>query len=113
MIVVELASESGLNGKILMERPEDGGYPTGVTVAEADDLLIMRGEITQRGGVIGSRPALILEGVKFETCLQATNKGGQIIGGDGYLEFHNVKQAISKPLRRSALLGLIQALLKN
>jgi alpha-L-fucosidase 2 len=93
VIVVELASESetGLNGKIRMERPEDNGYPTAVTVAEADDLLIMRGEVTQRGGVIDSKPAPILEGVKFETCLQVTNQGGQVIGGEGYLEFQNVQ----------------------
>jgi alpha-L-fucosidase 2 len=95
VIVIELASESdaGLNGKIRMERPEDGGYPTAVTIAEADDLLVMRGEVTQRGGVIDSRPAPILKGVKFETCLQIRNQGGQVFGGDGYLELVNVQQA--------------------
>ena len=95
VIVVELAfeSEEGLNGKIRMDRHEDRGYPTAVTVAEADDLLVMRGEVTQRGGVIDSRPAPILEGVKFETCLQIRNQGGQVFGGDGYLELVNVQQA--------------------
>ncbi len=95
VIVVELSSEAeeGLNGKIRMERPEDRGYPTAVTVAEADDLLVMRGEITQQGGVFDSRPAPILEGVRFETCLKVSNQGGQVVSGDGFLELVNVKHA--------------------
>ena len=95
VIVIELTSESeaGLNGKIRLERPEDIGYPTAVTVAEADDLLVMRGEVTQRGGVIDSRPAPILDGVRFETCLKVYNQGGEVTGGDGFLELVNVQQA--------------------
>ncbi|MFP4366791.1 MAG: glycosyl hydrolase family 95 catalytic domain-containing protein, partial [Bacteroidales bacterium] len=93
VVEIETESEAGLNGRIRMERPEDNGYPTAATVAEGDDLLVMRGEVTQRGGVIDSRPAPILDGVKFETCLQASNQGGQVIRGDGYLELVNVQQA--------------------
>ena len=95
VIVVELSSESaeGLNGRIWLERPEDAGDPTAVTVAEANDLLVMRGEVTQRGGVIDSKPAPILDGVRFETCLKVSNQGGQVKSGDGHLEFVNVRQA--------------------
>ena len=95
VIVVELASESatGLNGRIRLERPEDMGTQTAVTIAEADDLLVMRGEVTQRGGVIDSRSAPIHEGVKFETCLKLRTEGGSVTGGDGYLELQNVKKA--------------------
>ncbi len=95
VIVVELASESesGLNVKIRLDRPLDMGYPTAVTIAEADNLLVMRGEVTQRGGVIDSRPAPILDGVRFETCLKVYNQGGKVTGEDGFLELINVKQA--------------------
>ncbi len=94
-IVVELTSESekGLNGKIWLTRPEDGDHPTAVVVAEEDNLLVMRGEVTQRGGIIDSKPAPILEGVKFETRLKVKNHNGQVAMGEGYLELSNVHQA--------------------
>lgn len=95
VIIVELAtdSESGLSGRIWLERPEDRSLPTAVVVAEDDNLLVMRGEVTQRGGVIDSRPAPIKEGVRFETCLEVKHEGGHVAGGDGYLELANVQQA--------------------
>jgi len=95
VIVVELTSESaaGLNGRVWLERPADRGYSTANTVAESDNLLVMRGEVTQRGGVIDSRPAPILEGVKFETCLKVNHQGGHVLGGEGFLELANVKKA--------------------
>jgi alpha-L-fucosidase 2 len=95
VIIVELTSESaqGLNGRIWLERPEDRGYPTSHTVAESDNLLVMRSEVTQRGGVIDSRPAPILHGVKFETCLKVAHEGGRVMGGEGFLELENVPKA--------------------
>jgi alpha-L-fucosidase 2 len=95
VIIVELESEAeaGLNVKIRLERPLDNGYSTAVTVAEANDLLVMRGEVSQRGGVIDSRPAPLLDGVRFETCLKVYNQGGKVTGGDGFIELVNVQQA--------------------
>ena len=94
-IVIELMSEAaeGLNGKVWLARPEDHGFPTVTVFAEDDDLLVMHGEVTQRGGVIDSRPAPILEGVKFETRLKVQNRDGQVSMGEGYLELSNVQQA--------------------
>jgi alpha-L-fucosidase 2 len=96
VIVVEITTENeqGLNGRIRLERPEDMGIPTAVTTAEADDLLVMRGEVTQRGGVFDSRPAPIREGVRFETCLKVRHEGGSVSGGNGYLELQNVRNAV-------------------
>ena len=94
-IVIELLSEAtdGMSGRIWLERPEDRGYPTVATHTQADNLLIMQGEVTQRGGIIQSQPAPILEGLKFETCLQVHNTGGEILRGQDYLELANVQKA--------------------
>lgn len=94
-IVIELLSESteGMSGRIWLERPKDHGYPTVATHTDADNLLIMQGEVTQRGGIIQSQPAPIMEGMKFETCLQVHNSGGEILRGKDYLELANVQKA--------------------
>ncbi len=94
-IVIELMTEAaeGLNGKVWLARPEDHGFPTVTVFTEDDNLLVMRGEVTQRGGVIDSKPAPILEGVKFETRLKVNNHDGQVSMGEGYLGLLNVQQA--------------------
>lgn len=93
VIVIELESAAGLNGKIWMERPADMGIPTATTTAMADDLLVMSGEVTQRGGVVYSQPAPILEGVKFETAVKVIHQGGSVAKGEGFLEFRDVPAA--------------------
>ena len=90
VIVVELASEAGFNGKIRLTRPKDMGFET-ATTAVNNQLLIMNGEVTQRGGTFDSKPAPILNGVKFETRLKAVNENGKILYGDAFLELQNVK----------------------
>jgi len=94
-IIIEIASQSetGLNGKVSLSRPEDEGYPTASTMTSEDNLLFMRGEVTQRGAIFDSKPAPILEGVKFETCLKINNNGGEIRRGEDYLELKNVRKA--------------------
>jgi alpha-L-fucosidase 2 len=95
VIVIEFNSEAteGLNGKIRLTRPEDNGHPTVNVTTNEDQLLIMQGEVTQRDAFFDSKPAPILEGVKFETRLKVKNEGGEIVTGDDYLELKNVKSA--------------------
>ncbi len=95
VIVIEFNSESknGLNGKVRLSRPKDMGFSTAVSKTTTEGLLIMQGEVTQRNAQFNSKPAPILEGVKFETCLKIVNTGGKIIKGDDYLELKNVKNA--------------------
>jgi len=94
-IVIEIDSraENGLNGKVRLSRPEDEGYPTAIAFTTEDDLLIMRGEVTQRGAMFDSEPVPILEGVRFETCLKINNEGGEILRGEDYLQLENVRKA--------------------
>ncbi|MCK5137805.1 MAG: glycoside hydrolase family 95 protein [Bacteroidales bacterium] len=94
-ILIEFTSQAddGLNGKVSLSRPEDSGYPTVSVKTEGDKLLIMQGEVTQRNGVFDSKPAPVLEGVKFETCLKVDNVGGEVLRGKDYLELRNVKKA--------------------
>lgn len=95
VIVVKFTSESpeGLTGKIRLDRPEDQGIPTVKTSVEGDNLLIMRGEVTQRGGVFDSKPFPVPEGVKFETQLKIDHSGGEILAGEDFLELNGVKEA--------------------
>ncbi len=94
-IIIEFSSEAekGLNGKINLMRPEDHGYPTAATFTDENNLLVMQGMVTQRGGQFNSEEAPILEGVKFETCLKLENSGGEVIRGADYLELKNVNKA--------------------
>jgi alpha-L-fucosidase 2 len=93
IIEFESKAKNGLNGKVRLNRPADNGFPTAITTVNADELLIMRGEVTQRGAVFDSKPSPILTGVKFETCLKITNLGGEILRGNDYLELKNVRKA--------------------
>ncbi|GLR17388.1 glycoside hydrolase family 95 protein [Portibacter lacus] len=94
-IIIELSSEAkeGLNGKLILDRPEDKGFPTVNTFTTEDGLLIMQGEVTQRGAVFNSQPKPILDGVKFETCLKINNEGGDVSKGSDFLELKNVRRA--------------------
>lgn len=94
-IIIEFTSEAeqGLNGKIRLTRAMDQGHPTAVTSSNDNNLLCMHGEVTQRGAKFDSKPAPILKGVKFETCLKIKNEGGEILQGKDYLELKNVKKA--------------------
>ncbi len=94
-IVIKFTSEApeGLNGRIMLSRPDDKGFPTATSMTTNDNLLVMKGEVTQRGGQFRSEPFPITEGVKFETSLKIENEGGSVKRGDDYLELENVKQA--------------------
>jgi len=94
-IVIEISSEAaaGLNGNVRLSRPEDNGFATAKTTTNDDNYLLMQGEVTQREGKFDSKPAPILNGVKFETCLKIDNEGGEVVRGKDYLELKNVKKA--------------------
>ncbi|UBM60587.1 glycoside hydrolase family 95 protein [Marinilongibacter aquaticus] len=92
-IVIELESESGLNGSIAMSRPMDHGKPTARTTALGDNLLQMSGEVTQRGAVFRNEPSPITSGVKFSTQLKVKNADGKVTAGDSTLHFTDVKKA--------------------
>ena len=95
-VIIRFASEAknGLNGKIRLTRPEDDGFPTTTTTTEGSNLLVMRGEVTQRDAVFNSESAPILHGVKFETLLRVKNQGGEVFTEEDYLVLKNVKEAI-------------------
>jgi alpha-L-fucosidase 2 len=103
-ILIEIISESegGLNGRVRLSRPEDNGHPTVSVNTTEDNLLIMRGEVTQHGGKFRSEPAAITHGVAFETCLKILNDGGEINAGEDYLELSNVKKAVFQIVSNSS-----------
>jgi alpha-L-fucosidase 2 len=95
-IIIEIDTErsEGLNGLIRLSRPDDEGYPTASTRSAEGNLLILDGEVTQRGGVFNSDPFPIEHGVGFQTCLKLVNEGGEVIAGEDHLEMKNVRKAI-------------------
>jgi alpha-L-fucosidase 2 len=103
-ILIEIISDSeqGLNGRVRLSRPEDNGHPTVSVNTTEDNLLIMRGEVTQHGGKFRSEPAPITHGVEFETCLKILNEGGEINAGEDYLELNNVNKAVFQIVSNSS-----------
>ena len=97
-MIIEFSSQSkkGLNGIVFLSRPKDCGHPTVTLKTEGDNLLIMRGEITQREAVFNSKNRQILNGVKFETRIEVENRGrgGRIYTGKDFLVLQNVKKAV-------------------
>ena len=103
-IFIEIISESkqGLNGRVRLSRPEDNGHPTVSVNSTEDNLLIMRGEVTQHGAKFRSEADPITHGVAFETCLKILNEGGEINTGEGYLQLNNVKRAVFQIVSNSS-----------
>lgn len=95
-MVIELSSDlpEGFSGHIELKRPEDGGFPTASTQVDKNLTLVMQGEVTQREAQFRSKPAPILNGVRFETCLKVVNVDGEVLAGEGSLEMKNVSKAI-------------------
>ena len=94
-IIIELTSEApeGLNTKLRLSRPKDKGFETAKVFTTDKNLLLMQGEVTQRGGKFNSESSPILEGVEFETCLKINNEGGLVQRGKDHLELKNVRKA--------------------
>lgn len=87
-ICIRLTSDSpaGINGKVMLSRPEDRGNPTVVVQPAGPNMLRMKGEVTQFGGVFRSQPAPIDNGIRFETLLYADHADGMITSSAGGLE---------------------------
>jgi alpha-L-fucosidase 2 len=94
LIKLQTTHPDGFRGLIRMDRPTDQNHPTAETKALNDNLLEMKGMVTQRGGQIDSKPAPILNGVKFRVLLLAQNQDGEIravpegLRVDGAKEIH-------------------------
>ncbi|WP_242118993.1 glycoside hydrolase family 95 protein [Aestuariivivens sediminicola] len=95
VIAIELSTDNsnGLSAKLRLSRPQDKGVPTAETVVRHPDLLVMKGEVTQREGFFNSEPYPLLDGVQFETCLKVQHEGGTLISGGDYLELKDVRKA--------------------
>ncbi len=87
-ICIRLTTEApeGINGTVMLSRPEDMGHPTVEVIPADEQMLRMKGEVTQYGGVFRSQPAPIGNGIKFETLLYADPGDGKIKPGDDGLE---------------------------
>lgn len=103
-IVIQITTNSpkGIHAKIRLNRPKDEGVPTVNVFTTPDNLLIMQGEVTQRGGKFNSLPAPLLHGVKFETCLNIKHEGGSIARRTNYLELKGVKKATLRIVSNSS-----------
>ncbi len=95
VIVIEFSTEDslGFNGSVQLVRPLDGNWPTATTSPEGNNMLVMKGEVTQSGGRFRSEPTPISEGVKFETRLKIVNVGGEVAAVEDRLEMRGVKKA--------------------
>ncbi|WP_194774511.1 glycoside hydrolase family 95 protein [Pararhodonellum marinum] len=92
VIKITSAHPKGINGKISLSRPEDAEEPT-VKVFTDHNQLVMEGEVTQRKGMIDSKPTPILHGVKFETRLEILQADGDLLVREDHLMFEGVKSA--------------------
>ena len=92
LIKLKTTHPDGFNGLIRIDRPMDQNFPTAETKPLNDNLLEMKGMITQRGGQIDSKPFPILNGVKFNVLLLAQNQDGEIKAGDAGLQVKGAKE---------------------
>ncbi|MDT0685418.1 glycoside hydrolase family 95 protein [Autumnicola psychrophila] len=96
VLIVRIKTENpdGINFKLRMNRPDDNGHPTVEVTSPENNVLNMRGMVTQYAGAKNSEPIEIDYGVKFETILEADIKQGSVTSENGTLTFKNVQEAI-------------------
>lgn len=92
LIKLHTTHPDGFRGLIRMDRPLDQNFPTAVTNAINNNLLGMKGMVTQRGGQLDSKPYPILNGVKFKVLLLAQNQDGEIKATDEGLQVNGAKE---------------------
>lgn len=92
LIKLQTSHPEGFRGLIRMDRPMDQANPTAETKALNNNLLEMKGMVTQRGGQIDSKPFPILNGVKFKVLLLAQNQDGEIKATDKGLQINESKE---------------------
>ena len=95
VIAVHLTSETsdGLNATLKLSRPSDRGIETATSSTDENNLLYLRGEVTQQNAHFQSRQTPITEGVLFESVLKVVHQEGQINRLNDGLELQNVRQA--------------------
>ncbi|QZE14892.1 glycoside hydrolase family 95 protein [Halosquirtibacter laminarini] len=95
IMVIRLSTESpdGLNGIIRLDRPKDHGFATAKTYINSKSIMVMEGEVTQRGAKFRSTPSPILHGVCFQTQLKVMNEDGTVVKDGNSLRLSGVKQA--------------------
>jgi alpha-L-fucosidase 2 len=96
LIRLHTTHPQGFRGVIRMDRPTDQNHPTAETIALHDNLLQMKGMVTQRDGKIDSKPSPILDGVKFQVLLLAQNQDGEIKGSAEGLKVNGPKEIFLK-----------------
>lgn len=96
LIKLHTTHPEGFRGLIRMDRPMDQNYPTAETKALNDNLVEMKGMVTQRGGQIDSKPFPILDGVKFKVLLLAQNQDGEIKASPTGLKVNGAKEIFLK-----------------
>jgi alpha-L-fucosidase 2 len=96
LIRLHTTHPAGFRGMIRMDRPMDQNHPTVETKAIQDNLLEMKGMVTQRGGQLDSKPSPILEGVKFRVLLLAQNQDGDVKATSDGLQVVGAKDIILK-----------------
>lgn len=95
VLVVELStgSDEGMDFTLALSRPKDEGVPTVVVSSSSSNELLMQGEVTQRKGVLESKPFPLDYGVQFETRLLVEHEGGTITNKNHTLVLLNVHHA--------------------
>lgn len=95
----------GFRGLIRMDRPMDKDHPTAETKTLNDNVLEMKGMVTQRGGQIDSKPFPILNGVKFRVLLLAQNQDGEIKATPEGLKVSGAKEIYLKLVAETSYYG--------
>ena len=88
------ARPEGISGRLRLNRPQDQGHPTIQVKAISDNCLVMKGQVTQMGGMFRSEPSPIRTGVSFETRLFTRIQDGTIQSNYEFLEFQGVSTLI-------------------
>ncbi|WP_186757687.1 glycoside hydrolase family 95 protein [Echinicola salinicaeni] len=94
VIQLETDAKEGMNFDLSLSRPEDKGHPTVMVSVPNQHELVMSGEVTQYGAILQGKPTPLESGVKFETRLKVSTKGGNSTVKGNSLSLTGVNEAI-------------------
>jgi alpha-L-fucosidase 2 len=96
VLVVRIKTENpdGINFKLSLSRPDDNGHQTVEVTSPQENMLNMRGMVTQYAGAKNSESVEVDYGVKFETILKAEIDQGSVEAQNDTLRFRKVKEAV-------------------
>ena len=93
VVRIKTSNPEGMNFRLSLSRPDDHGHPTVEVSSPEQNILKMKGMITQYGGARNSEPVEIDYGVSFETILKAANtKSGTVTSSGDTMTFENVQE---------------------